>query len=388
MGVAKYSWVAGAAFAMLFVGCQHAAITYSLRREGPDPVLFPPTQGTHSSESSPSLIAIQHARQTPPKIAACDIVSDVISLRWQRTTAYVSMHSQSFFTTSADQSPMQVDRGIYLDPLLAIEKFRVDLADRQSKGCLRANESERLRRAIVESLPLPPAVAYFFQLGSYEITGYLDLTSDFRMQITSPIYPANATPSPDSLMGYETANYKFLTDGPDGRARLRLASAIEVLIGAVPIEKQSLRNELPFSKSPGYFRLLFMSDETSSGRITRAILLSSPDGAKLTRAVVHRQVNPDNFCATLSIADVTCTVFPKNFGVSPELRVCVNGKDGFVRVGGTLGEVLNLENQEDGPPRGLKVRRPFRGRLIPIEFDRSNGDILRFVLLPGDQVTF
>jgi hypothetical protein len=388
MSIAKYTWAVGAAFAILFVGCQRAAMTYWLHREGPNPVLFPPTKGTHAPESSPSSIAIQQARQTAPKIVGCDIAGDLISLHWQGTTAYVSLHSQSFFTASVDQSPMQVDRGIYVDPLLAIEKFRVELADRQSKGCLRANESARLRRAIVESLPLPPAVAYFFQLGSYDITGYFDLTPDFRMQVTSPIYAANTTPSPNSLIGYETANYTFLADGPDDRARLRLTSATEVLIGADPIEKRSLRNELPFSKSPGYFRLLFLSDETSSGRITRAILLSAPGETKLTRAVVHRQVSPDDFCATLFIADVICTVFPKNFGVSPELRVRVNSKEAFVRVGGIVQEVLSLANPEDGPPRSLKILRPFRGRLIPIKFDRSNGDILRVVLLPGDQVTF
>jgi hypothetical protein len=142
---------------------------------------------------------------------------------------------------------------MYVDPLLAIDKFRLALAERQARGCLRAIENERLRRAIVEHFPLPPAIAYFLQMGSYDITGYFDLTPDFRMQITSPIYPPGTEPSTKTLLGYETANYTFVGEGPESRTRLRLASATEVLVGAVPVEKRTLRNELPFSESPATF---------------------------------------------------------------------------------------------------------------------------------------
>jgi len=194
--------------------------------------------------------------------------------------------------------------------------------------------------------------------------------------------------SAKTLLGYETANYTFVREGPDSRTRLRLASATEVLIGAEPIEKRTLHKELPFSKSPAHFRLLFMTDETTSERITRAVLLSAPDETKLAQAIARRGNRPEDFCTTLSITDVNCTILPKNFGVSPELRVRLNQKDAFVRVGGIVQEVLNLENTEAGPPPSLRVLRPFEGRLIPIEFDRSSGDILRLVLLPGDKITF
>lgn len=249
-------------------------------------------------------------------------------------------------------------------------------------------ESERLRRAIVENLPLPPAIAYFLQLGSYDVTGYIDLTPDFRMQVTSPIYPPGTEASPAALLGYETANYIFVREGLETRMQLRLASAREVLIRGEVFEKQTLHNELPFSKSLGYFRLLFMAEESASNRITRAILLSAPEQSKFPQAVPHRGMSPDEFCTTVSVAKVNCTVFPKNFGVSPELRIRVNQKDAFLRVGGTVQEVLNLEMPDARPPASLKILRPFHGRLIPIKFDGSSGDILKLVLLPGDQVTF
>ena len=51
-------------------------------------------------------------------------------------------------------------------------------------------------------------------------------------------------------------------------------------------------------------------------------------------------------------------------------------------------EVLDLKDPEADPPASLKVLRPFHGRLIPIKFDRSSRDIMKLVLLPGDQITF
>jgi hypothetical protein len=385
MRIARLVSTFAAAIAILFFGCHHAATAYVLHRDGLDPILFPPTRVDDASQILS--VAIKGARQATPT-ANCDIPGDLISLRWEGRTADISFHSQAFFAGSSDQSPNQIGRGMYVDPLLAIDKFRLALAERQAQGCLRATENGRLRRAIVEDFPLPPAIAYFLQMGSYDITGYFDLTPDFRMQITSPIYPPGKEPSSKSLLGYETANYTFVREGPDSRTRLRLASATEVLIGASPVEKRTLRNELPFSKSPAHFRLLFMTDESASDRITRAVFLSAPDESKLAQAVARPGNRPDDFCTTVAIAGVNCTILPKNFGVSPELRIRVNQKDAFVRVGGMLQEVLDLGNPEAGSLPSLKVLRPFHGRLIPIKFDRSSGDILRLVLLPGDQITF
>ena len=373
------------AFIILFLGCQHAAVAYRLRRDGLDPVLFPPTAGNNNSELVS--IAVKHARQRNPNTANCDIAGELLSLHWEKSTAEISFHSRAFFA-SDNQSSNQVGRVLYVDPLLAIDKFLMDLTERQSKGCLSPIESERLRRAIVENLPLPPAIAYFLQLGSYDVTGYIDLTPDFRMQVTSPIYSPGTEASVASLLGYETANYFFVREGLENRMRLRLASASEVLISGEVFEKQTLHNELPFSKALGYFRLLFMAEESASKRTRRAILLSAPDQNKFPQDVPPRGMSPDEFCATVSVTKVNCTVFPKNFGVSPELRIRVNQEDAFLRVGGMVQEVLNLEMPDAGPPASLKILRPFHGRLIPIKFDGSSRDILQLVLLPGDQVTF
>lgn len=387
-------------------------MAYHLRREGLDPILFPPTKVKETTTTTEIHVNLKNARAQSASVAGCDIDGSVLSLRWQGTTAAVSLHPQSFFSRATDQSSDQTGRGFYIDPLLAIEKFHADLLDRQTKGCLSPDENTRLRRAIVENLPLPSTSAYFFELGSYDVTGYFDLTPDFRMLTTSIIYRPDSAPTPDNVIGYETAHYVFVpapmptgtavatpangfaasasADGENDRIRLALSRATEVINGNLAVEKQTLRNDLHFPQSPGYFRLLFMADDNAATvRVTRAILLSAPDQSLLTQAVASRQDSAENFCATLAIPGVTCIVFPKNFGVSPELRVRANGQDFYIRVGGFLQEVLDLRNpQDDLPPKSLKVRRPFHGRLVPIKFDPKSRDILKLVLLPGDEITW
>ena len=180
MRILRFALPSFMAFIILFLGCQHAAIAYRLRREGLDPVLLPPTAGNHTSESDS--IAVKQARQENANTADCDIAGELISLHWGNSTAYISFHSRAFLA-SDNQSPDQVGRGTYDDPFLALAKFRSDLTERQSKGCLSPIQSDRLRRAIVENLPLPPAIAYSLELGSYDVTGFIDLTPDFWGQL-------------------------------------------------------------------------------------------------------------------------------------------------------------------------------------------------------------
>jgi hypothetical protein len=395
----------------LFVsGCGHAPMAYQLRRQGLDPVLFPPTKLKETSTNADIHVSLRNSRASSESPAQCDIDGSVVSLHWRGTTAVVSLRTQSFYTATADQAPNQTDRGLFVDPLVAMEKFHADLLDSQTRGCLGPDENARLRRAIVENLPLPPTIAYFFDLGSYDVTGYFDLTPDFRMLTTSPIYLPDTDLTPDNLIGYETAHYVVIAepssnaarnaalpanrfavaaDSNSERIRMSLSRATEVINGDPAIEKRTLRNDLHFSQSPGYFRLLFMADDNAATvRVTRAIMLFAPDQTRLAQAVASRQVSAENYCATLALPGLTCTIFPRNFGVSPELRIRTNGEDFYIRVGGFLKEAIDLRDAENGPPKTLKVRRLFRGRLVPVKFDSNSNDILKLVLLPGDEITW
>jgi hypothetical protein len=109
---------------------------------------------------------------------------------------------------------------------------------------------------------------------------------------------------------------------------------------------------------------------------------------KLNEATKARQAEPETFCPTLSVSGVTCLIFPANFGVSPELRVRVKGRETFVRVGGMVHDALESLGPGAEAPTTLQVRRFFRGQLMPVRFDSSSEDILRLELMPGDEITW
>jgi len=102
MRILRFALLLLTAFIILFLGCQHAAIAYRLRRDGLDPVLFPPTAGNYSSELVS--IAVKHARQRNPNTADCDIRGELLSLHWGKSTAEISFHSRAFFSTDNESS--------------------------------------------------------------------------------------------------------------------------------------------------------------------------------------------------------------------------------------------------------------------------------------------
>ena len=370
---------------LLVVGCRPAPMNYELRRLGSESTLFPPL-GTSTPLASDFRVSIKNARTPPFSKTGCDFEGALVSLQWHGNTAEVSLKSENYFSEATNQDQVPAIRGLYVDPLLNLEEFRASLLSIEAKGCLRSQENKYLRRALAESFPLPPSVAYFFQFGSYDVTGFVDLSSDFRMHVVNPFYLSGATPSADHPAGYEVADYIFTREHNDDRIRISRASATQILLGKPPVAERALQYELSFPKSFGYFRLMFEVDQSSINHITGAILLYATDDVKLNEASKPREIGQENFCRTVSVPSVTCIAFPANFGVTPELRVRVNGKETFVPVGGTVLDALGLADPEVGVPKSLQVRRLFRGHLIPVRFDGTSEDILRLVLMPGDEI--
>jgi hypothetical protein len=93
-------------------------------------------------------------------------------------------------------------------------------------------------------------------------------------------------------------------------------------------------------------------------------------------------------CQGVSGSGVTCVTFSSDFGVNPQMRVLVNGKETFVGISGTVRDALNLNRPGTVAPKTLMVRRIFQGRLIPVKFDPASDDILHLVLMPGDEISW
>ena len=164
--------------APFLVGCPKAPSSYKLQRSGTTTILIPPN--VHSTnEKSPQFIAnLKNARRRSVAGTNCDIEGHIINLHWHGKAAEIRVNSDSYIA----------ERGMYLDPLQDIGKFHEELLQRESKGCFSSTDARQIRRAVAERFPLPPSIAYRYELGSYDTTGFFELTSDFRLNVVSPIY--------------------------------------------------------------------------------------------------------------------------------------------------------------------------------------------------------
>ncbi len=351
-----------AIFICSLAACRHQPLAYTLKQEGRTQLLTPPV-------SKPE---IKSARKHPAQKKGCDVQAESFSVAWHGNTARVSVKTETYYApppapgssgppgiTISESGPR-----IYVDSLAQLESFREALAAREDSGCLRNDEDARLRQAIAEKFPLPPQIAVFLRFGTYTRTGFFDLLPDFVLRLVSP------TSADPDVSFYEVRSV------PDGRTRLTLASGSGQAL-AVP-------------ETPAYFRYLYWTGGASHN--FRTTILGVSARAMLDDATDRFLSDPEGYCAKPK-EGVFCQSIAVTVGMNAGFYVRINGKDVFVRLGGSLREALF-----DGPngmrllrgaqpvPQNVTVRRMFNGKLIPIKVDGA-GSVLGLVAMPGDEIT-
>jgi hypothetical protein len=364
--------------APFLVGCPKAPSSYKLQRSGTTAILIPPN--VHSTdEKSPQFIAnLKNARRKSVAGTNCDIEGHVVTLRWNGKAAEIRLNSESYIA----------ERGMYLDPLQDIGKFHEELLERESKDCLSSTEARRIRRAVAERFPLPPSIAYRYELGSYDTTGFFELTPDFRLNVVSPIYQAGETKTVEHQLGYEISNYSFRSAANDDRITAFLTSVTESRMGEHETPKDAPRNTVDFPSSPNYFRLVLKTEKSSTKQITLSFLLGSTNEQQLDAGTKQLQAASVNSCQAVTLSGVRCIAFPADFGVSAELRVRANGRDTFVQLDGIVLDALGLRNLSADVPKNLQITRLYQGRRVPVLFDSASKDIFRLSLMPGDELAW
>jgi hypothetical protein len=374
----------------LLSGCRPAPLAYQLVRQGSNLLLIPPTQTASVNVNAPSFnLVIKNARQIAPSTSKCDIESDLISLHWEGKTANVKLKSESYIVGSEPgDTALQRSQRMFLDPLLNIKKFRFDLANLETNGCLRPGESQRLNIALSEKLPLPTEAGYRFRFGGFDLTGIFDLAPDFRLHVTGPVYAPGAADSKKQVMGFEHAYYILTPAQKNGRAQISLASVTETDIGKAPFTKSTPQNTLTFPESPGYFRYVFRDASVIGANISIATLLSAQETSTLEEATRQFMSGPAYLCDTVTTRGANCMMFPPGVGVGIELGVHVNGRQVFVGLGGWLDDTVKGSKPLTEIEKTLQVRRLYQGHLIPIKFDPTSQSIFALVLMPGDEITW
>jgi hypothetical protein len=365
--------------APFLVGCPKAPLSYKLQRWGTTTVLIPPDLRSTAGEKSSQLVSnFKNARRRSVAGTNCNIEGHIVNLHWHGKTAELRMNSESYIA----------ERGMYLDPLQDIGKFHAELLERESRGCFSSTDARRIRRAVAERFPLPPSIAYRYELGSYDSTGFFELTPNFRLNVVSPIYQDGQTKTIEHQLGYEVSYYSFRSAANDGRVRASLTSVTEFRTGEHETPKTAPQNKVDFPTSPNYFRLVLKTERSSNKQITLTFVLGSADEQQLDAGTKQLQAASIASCQAVTVSGMTCISFPFDFGVSAELRVRLNGREAFVQLDCIVLGALGLRDFEADVPTNLRIKRLYQGRRVPVMFDPATKDIFWLSLMPGDELAW
>jgi len=365
---------------VLLGGCR---LSYHLQGHGPTAILIPPVSPvTLTGTPSVLLIRVSKARSLPAIPDGCDIDNDLLGLRWLGSTAEIRLKPESYFPEPGDQKPEEVAPRVYLDSVQSVEAFRAALEDRVVRGCLRSDEAQVLTRAIVERLPFPSIVGHFIRFGE-GASGIVDLTAEFRLKAVGPVRSADST---KEVVGYQIAYYRVARATTDARVKISLSSVSTGETRAAQGDESASAGPLVFPASFMFFRLLFRTANSPTDHL--ATIVGADSEAALNKATSQFETEQDPSCAILAMPGVTCVTPAPEVSINLEFSVSVNRNQMFVPLGGTLSDAMQSGKGAIDVPTTLRIRRLFRGRLRTIKFESASQGMLRFMLMPGDEITW
>ena len=357
----------------LLCGCA-ARLQYRLTPEA----LTPPEM-----ESPPRVRKVAGPRWSK---GACDVSIGPLRLTWRGRDAVLRLGLQP--------SDEQLD------------EFRNRITALEGSNCLAGDGAGRVLDVVASSLILPSRRIFYARYGRYERSASLDLDTNFRLKVLSPLLAPGVTDlkvaatigdqpgaieikmSP-GLEGYETSYYE-LQPAPGGGVHPILISVEQTRDGkTAPAAKPAgFAPELP--AGAGRVRLLFMRGE--AGEIRDIMLLSASSNAPLEAAGRRIEASGDTRAACRAEQEASCVSVPRLSAVTPELRVWVQGKPVYITVGATVFDALRaaglatIGEQRGAVAAGLRVSRPWRDKLIPVTSTTSPEELLKLVLIGGERI--
>jgi hypothetical protein len=372
-----------AAAAMLLTGCGSAVRGYRLSHQDGTEILIPPGMMVGAQQTLD--VRLPRARKAPFQHTDCGINRGPVAIRWQGGTAYVRVKSGSDLLGFGQGNVN--GQQIVLDPLQYVDEFRKDLIALESSGCLHMGEGQTLAASIAEKLPFPPFIAYLLRFGAFDLDQFIDLTPDFRLRVVYPIYSAANSSDTKEITGVATAYYEIVSNQKDGRVRISPTIGKDSPPNGSQAPKSAKQIATQFPNSFAYFRLILKKGISSKDPVTLAIVLSSGDRKHLEEATQELNNATEPSCKAIASADADCTMFPALTGVNAEIRVKLNGKEAFARLGAQVNELIRDVGTDD-IPSSVHVRRMYSKGLVPITTDSGDRDILALILMPGDVVNY
>jgi|GEM_PF-1427649 len=353
------------AFALLLAGCAARRPTAALRYRFDGTVLYPPPQ----RKVADLQFTATGARAGGGK--QCEVHGPALKVRWRESTASIRIRPGA--------------AGLHEAAEKLSDKF-------EANGCLAPGDGLALASRILEHLP-----AYGGALMSPRMQeGHLDLVPPVRLRMLSPILPAgaekvklesdssqgNEVRLKSNLIGYETAWYRVSSD-PQGRGAMvsieRVEDTIENSTSGRPAPRRDHLAGLP----PGYLRLVVLTRLSQADHNIVVVAASSRE--RLEQATRKLASEPD-----ATIEGATLAPIPREVALLAVLRIEANGREIDIPVEASVHEAIRSSDvgYRGQLPESLAIRRPYEGKLIPVEFDPSDKRILGLILNGGEKLSW
>jgi hypothetical protein len=357
--------------------------TYRLAPEASSHILVPP--GLATPEVTLGAFTVPMA-----KGSLCTSATDVVSLQRRGGKLRVSVTRDALLQQPAGW-------------------LRTWAAQMEDRKCIPAGTGLEFAAHILESVPLDPSAAYRLLHADGVVQGFVELGPENRLQTQAPIMKSGKLPEDnvidivsvtgadralnvdiresDEAVGVETSWYTLRPKAAGAGTTIVPLSSNRRVDDRTEAAAGPSRNYFQFAPEIGFYRLIYKADLSGKGAITE-IVVGAPDRMELDRRT--RRVLDD--FDTCKVSDPSlCAVIPRHVGLNAVLAVTVNGQE--VRVG-IRGTVRGAIMHGGGPQRveevlpSLTVRKPYGGKLVDVEFDRSSGAILDMTLLGGESIVW
>jgi hypothetical protein len=273
-------------------------------------------------------------------------------------------------------------------------------ADLESQGCIAPGTSPKLAEQIAEALPLDIDQA-FHLLHSNQI----DITSQMRIQVVSPIIREGSAPdspilesvetsgrgnsltvgikSSANLLGYETASYTVQTK-PNGSGLSIVPLYADRHIGDETERRpEPATNYFQFPADAAFYRVFYEAQQTEYA----AIIIAARTRAELER---RTKILATGMASCDKLNNELCVAVPKQVAINGLVPVTVNGTPTFVTWGTNIGGAIRAagERQANFTLPKLAVYKLYNGKPVGVEFDHANPAIFNLIVSGGEVISW
>jgi hypothetical protein len=304
------------------------------------------------------------------------------------------------------------------DPADAWDAFRYAELRLEDNACLPRDSIRELSRQLLGAVELTTRSTYGIRYGNYERSGAINLEPGFRLKVVAPLLQPglkevklaqspNAAGGPlsftaEGLDGYETAYYAVKArDG--GGVEFILDSVEQNRMNVITHPDTPVGFRFQLAPEARYFRLMFLRRASLADRDIS--LLGAPEWGLMLDSAQRFDTIPGAVDDCGRVPGLACIALSKQTAILAEAGIEAQGGTVYVPVGGTLGDVVDAWLTANSPPTrspgfvdhgkrrmmvapGLKVERPWHGRLVPIKLDLNSPYTFNLALMAGDRVTW